>query len=498
MFVKQYDEISDAMAVADQVKPARIMGEVLRSTRINDELVMHEVKNAAGQHMGILEGVLMLPAPGQPTRIAPVMEALRSGVDPHTTRHYMNFRDTASGKYISGLTIPPSRVEDVAKALGATIKRSERRLDNLLEDLHAGDKIKLVGPQSEPIALRQRRDGFIVVDGARIGQRAELMAAGAKFSPSGQFFYLDEPDVRALRADLPAGGRSPAPGDDARGAQLYDAGRPQPECGRHCRPRFPAGFRHAGQCGGDLEPCRHGPAWPDGRPATPAVPALTPEQATWLRKFTESRVIPAMARDKLYVNRAATDMRNFALGDYTHKRNYHEWLMWLYPYAYWYTFTYPNWAKRLMLHPMLGVNYLRSKRMLAQHNEDYYREKTGDPNAVLPEYNKSSLFFSLPFSDTEFQVNIEDSINPLKGVVGQNFEPAERTAAPGGALYNELNNWGPTVWSPYSWLYAAWLYAAQQNPDAAAQVWGYTIPQERILKGLTAAARGSTSPVRTK
>ena len=51
-----------------------------------------------------------------------------------------------------------------------------------------------------------------------------------------------------------------------------------------------------------------------------------------------------------------------------------------------------------------------------------------DPNAELPEYNEASWFFTLPFSDTEFQVNIEDTLNPLKGIVGLDFAPRVTTA----------------------------------------------------------------------
>ena len=223
----------------------------------------------------------------------------------------------------------------------------------------------------------------------------------------------------------------------------------------------------------------------------PSVPVaqLTPEQALYLRTFVNKELLPKMSRDKFIVGQVATDMRNFALGDYTHRRNIHEFLSWIYPYAYWYTFTFQNWAMRLAQHPSYVANYARYRRLLRDKNREHYKELTGDPNAELPEYNEASWFFKLPFADTELQFNLEDTLNPLKSIIMPDFQPKELMSAPGGPLFNKANSFGPTTHPLFGWLYAAWLNYAAKNPDAAAQVVSYVLPQERILKGATALAR---------
>ena len=221
--------------------------------------------------------------------------------------------------------------------------------------------------------------------------------------------------------------------------------------------------------------------------ASESVEPLTPEQQRALMAWTRKYVLPEMVRDKSAVSKLATKMRDFAIGDYSHRRNYHEALAYVFPYAYWYSFTYPNWAVRLAQDPAFISNYARVMQAVNQANLEYYREITGDPHATLPESYKNA--FRIPFAGTDFYLNLMQTLNPLYGIVGANFERSELGE---NNIFQKINQYGPTTHPTYGWLYSAMLAAGigvEKNMDAAAQVTGYVFPQERILKGGLAAAR---------
>ncbi len=223
-----------------------------------------------------------------------------------------------------------------------------------------------------------------------------------------------------------------------------------------------------------------------GIPPTP-VRALAPEMATAVRQFASDRIIPEMLREKAVVGQYAANKRNFILGDYGARHNVNDWLQWIMPYNFWYTFTYPNWGKRVLMNPALLSNYVRYRQILKDSNARHYREVTGDPNAVLPDYWDREI--RLPWHGTEYAVNLERLINPLMALT-EDFEDRTRAAAPGGSLVQALGGSGPTIWAPLVWGYSNWLWT--NGYREAAQKWsGYLFPFSRTVKSITAAIKES-------
>lgn len=215
------------------------------------------------------------------------------------------------------------------------------------------------------------------------------------------------------------------------------------------------------------------------------LPPFTPEQAALLRKLANERIIPNMVRDKATVASLATQMRNFALGDYQNKRMIHEWLAYIFPWSYWYTFTYPNWAKRLLTHPSFVSNYARIKAQLAKTNREYYRAVMGDPNAEMPEYWEDQI--RVPFHNTQLYFDLERTLIPLQALLND-FDSRTRNEAPGGRVLSDIQEWGPSLHPALTWAYAAWL-SSKGYQDASDEWVGYVFPWSRPLKGATALAR---------
>jgi len=213
---------------------------------------------------------------------------------------------------------------------------------------------------------------------------------------------------------------------------------------------------------------------------------LSAAQAQTLRDIGENVITPELIKAKAVTNDIATQLRNFALGDYAHRRNYVSWLTWVYPYITWYDFTYKNWAIRVLKNPALVSNYARYRAMLAEINTARYREQTGDPTAEIPPWWEQQLRISAGGHDLYF--DLEATLNPLNNLLSEPFEPRERTRAPGGELMNQLNNWGPTMWAPIIWAYAARLWQDGYQ-EAAAQWVSYLTPLSRVIRSVTALAR---------
>ena len=217
------------------------------------------------------------------------------------------------------------------------------------------------------------------------------------------------------------------------------------------------------------------------QPARPVPPATAPQIAV-LKDLANTQYIPAMVREKAGVASLATKQRNFALGDYTAKRNIHEWLSFLYPYSYWYTFTYKNWAERLAKHPAYLSNYARYKAMLHEENQKRYRAEVGDPNATMPPDWENQI--QVTIAGNPLHVNLERTLMPLNALV-ESFSSPAKEQAPGGNLVKTLGDWGPSIWTPYIWAYAAWLNS-QGHTEAANELVSYLAPASQPIKSATA------------
>ena len=113
---------------------------------------------------------------------------------------------------------------------------------------------------------------------------------------------------------------------------------------------------------------------------------MTPEQAAHLWEWTNKRAIPEMIQAKAITGDLAGQTRDFALLDYADRRNLDSWLSWVFPYSYWYTRTFNNFAQRIVANPSLVSNYARITDQIKRANQGYYRQQTGHSNAQMPEY----------------------------------------------------------------------------------------------------------------
>lgn len=199
-FVESYELMATGTGAEEHAKQAaeRTRGEILRSTVLADDLTLHEVRTNAGNKQGILEGVIMLPPAGQPQRAGRLLRAAGAAV-----RRYINFYDLKARRYISGLVVPSGHLEEVAETMGRTLRRAERTLEGALEDLKAGDRIKLFGPEGTTYHLHMRRDGKVEIGGAKMAHKSMLQGTGAKYSPVGSYWFVEEDDVRAFIERFP-------------------------------------------------------------------------------------------------------------------------------------------------------------------------------------------------------------------------------------------------------------------------------------------------------
>lgn len=225
------------------------------------------------------------------------------------------------------------------------------------------------------------------------------------------------------------------------------------------------------------------------------IPQATPEQMTALKDLALTHYIPAMTKEKAIVSDMATQMRDFALGDYSNRRNIHEWLSFLYPYSYWYTFTYKNWAERLIQHPEYLANYARYRAMLHKMNEQRYRDEVGDQTATMPKDWEGTIY--IPLGDG-IRIPLERTLMPLNALLDsfrsdvKSDVPAGKYGAlgvplPSGETVQKLNDWGPTIWSPIIWAYAVAI--AKTHPEAAEEWVSNILPQTQFIKSATALLR---------
>jgi hypothetical protein len=491
IFVEAYDEIAAGAAEARAARTARLRGEVLRSTELLPDLTLHEVRNQANEKMGILEGVIKLTPTGEASRIKRVVQSMTGDALETLRLRYMNMRDVASGRYVSGLVIRPGNIQEVARAFGKNAQR-QHSLATLMEDLRAGDRVMLSGSGGAEYMLRMRQDGMIAVDGAKMSHKVPLMEAGAEFSPRGSFWFVPEEKVNAFVERFPISTYETKGGDvldftgGGAGVGITAPGTPEAQellnriFGRSAMSTNGARIASAGAMQ---------PVWAKMRSqltgAPDPLPPITPDQARILRELANKKIIPNMVRDKATVANLATQMRNFALGDYADKRMINEWLAYIMPWSYWYTFTYPNWAQRLATNPSWVSNYARYKTALAKTNREYYKAVMDDQDAEMPEYWEDQI--RVPFADTQLYFDLERTLMPLQALLND-FETRTRNEAPGGKAMTEIGNWGPSLHPLITWAYAAWL-SSQGYREASDEWVGYLFPWSRALKGATALAR---------
>ncbi|RME33706.1 MAG: hypothetical protein D6794_11325, partial [Deltaproteobacteria bacterium] len=184
-------ENEEALAEDAEARTMAASGSITRETRLNDDIQFFEVKNKQGQRFGILTGVL-----------TPWMKRIKGAMlgqyfDPDKARRgawmkWTRFYDEESGAYVSGLRVPEKRMAIIRKAFGALQAHTR---ESALSDLRAGDKIAVRGAGNAEWELYMgrggKREGRIVIRGAKMSQRKALMQHGAMYHTSG-FWYVDE------------------------------------------------------------------------------------------------------------------------------------------------------------------------------------------------------------------------------------------------------------------------------------------------------------------
>lgn len=159
-----------------------------------------------------------------------------------------------------------------------------------------------------------------------------------------------------------------------------------------------------------------------------------------------------------------TEARNFALLNYSDRTNLDSALSVVMPYQYWYGRTYGNWLKRAVMNPAMLANYGR------------YRQALDEMHGALPDYWKQQITtedLGLPL-DTPLMFNLEATLSPLYGLLGEDFSSADRRRANlfgiqgAGGVAEDLGSSGPSLWTPIIWAMAA---STMHDDPQSAQAW---------------------------
>ncbi|NIN67955.1 MAG: hypothetical protein GTO63_25265, partial [Anaerolineae bacterium] len=129
---------------------------------------------------------------------------------------------------------------------------------------------------------------------------------------------------------------------------------------------------------------------PGGVRKPPVPPSeFTDEGYDAIMKWADEVADPSREGVKLVCERNAVEMRDFALLDYRHRRNFDTWLSMVMPYHYWYTRTGWNWLQRMATKPAAFNMQTRLHTSLRQANSDLpgrLRDDIGVPAPILKEW----------------------------------------------------------------------------------------------------------------
>lgn len=148
----------------------------------------------------------------------------------------------------------------------------------------------------------------------------------------------------------------------------------------------------------------------------------------------------------------------------------------IYPYHFWHSRTYLNWAKRIATNPELIAAYAK------------YRDMMAEVNAGLPEWWKYNLrvddILGVPLDNPLF-FNLEANLNPMNGLVGVDFDDPYKRVDWWTRTLDDISKWGPSPWTFLSLATAMSLHARGED-EAAARWANRLIPQTRVLQSATA------------
>lgn len=163
---------------------------------------------------------------------------------------------------------------------------------------------------------------------------------------------------------------------------------------------------------------------------------------------------------------ASRRLGDFALHDYGDQRNFDLILGMIYPYQFWYSRTYANWAKRIAQNPAILSQYYRYKEYMAKIH-------AGLPDFYKYQINTNELFGMNAKNPLMF--NLEATLSPLYGVTGEDFnDPARRTTW-WSSLADGLGRFGPSI-NPLMQYGIAFAMMARGEEEAASH-WGGRLTQ---------------------
>jgi len=173
---------------------------------------------------------------------------------------------------------------------------------------------------------------------------------------------------------------------------------------------------------------------------------------------------------------AASATRDAMLYDYR-KQLWNVAAQYVSPFHYFSVSAANQWMQNVAADPKWAAIYLDYKQYMSDRHAglpDFWKQNISISN--LPGYDKQNpLFF-----------NIEASVNPLYGMIGQDFNDPNRRKDWLSSTVDDLSKVIPGIYQPLQWVVAANLYA--KNETEAARRWaGRLIPQTKIIKSVTNA-----------
>lgn len=194
LVMQQQAQLEDLYGVN---RTASSKGEILRTTELREDLVLHEIQDAAHHKFGLLQGV-----------ITPYIQQILPFLSDAEGKGLKRWLTIEVGDdQVSGLRVGPTHTAGLARAFGASIHKLVDTVEGVLTALRAGDRIKLFGKAGQQYTLRERpSDGRIAIEGAKMADKAALFENGAALLPIGNsgLWVISNPhgDADELKANL--------------------------------------------------------------------------------------------------------------------------------------------------------------------------------------------------------------------------------------------------------------------------------------------------------
>jgi hypothetical protein len=172
----------------------------------------------------------------------------------------------------------------------------------------------------------------------------------------------------------------------------------------------------------------------------------------------------------------ANDTRDFILHNYPARYGIDLAVGYIWPYQFWHSRTYVKWMKRMMMHPGLMQAYAD------------YRANMEKRHAGLPPWWRRNINVTELLGldvDTPLWFNLEQTLNPLNGLTGVDFNDPKKRLDMWSATVDDLNKFGPTVWMPYQ-VALGLKYHIDGEEEAASRWTGRAWSPTGTFKDLTA------------